>query len=248
MERDEFYSALYLAHHGVKGQKWGVRRYQNEDGSLTPAGERRQQRQIRKDMRVMSKMSPQAIAANNAIRLKYGNEAANKHAKQEHNKQLIKTGLKLAVGAAAVAGAAYAGKKFYDAHPDAINKVVSKVKDKIELGKRKAALADYKEEIKNRTEWDGGEAFKKRFSEDAAAVEKTFRERMANTAPSKPSVSAPVDYKKVAATRTSWDGGSAFRQSMANKSTSQTPQDYNAQIMETLNKMREMGRTGKKSK
>ena len=31
----------YLAHHGVKGQKWGVRRYQNEDGSLTPAGKRR---------------------------------------------------------------------------------------------------------------------------------------------------------------------------------------------------------------
>lgn len=28
----------YLAHHGVKGQKWGVRRYQNEDGSYTDAG------------------------------------------------------------------------------------------------------------------------------------------------------------------------------------------------------------------
>lgn len=31
----------YLAHHGVKGQKWGVRRYQNEDGSLTNAGKKR---------------------------------------------------------------------------------------------------------------------------------------------------------------------------------------------------------------
>lgn len=31
-----------LYHHGIKGQKWGVRRYQNEDGTLTDAGKRRQ--------------------------------------------------------------------------------------------------------------------------------------------------------------------------------------------------------------
>ena len=30
-----------LHHHGIKGQKWGVRRFQNEDGSLTPAGKKR---------------------------------------------------------------------------------------------------------------------------------------------------------------------------------------------------------------
>ena len=30
-----------LVHHGVKGQKWGRRRYQNADGSLTPAGKQR---------------------------------------------------------------------------------------------------------------------------------------------------------------------------------------------------------------
>lgn len=28
----------YLAHHGIEGQKWGRRRFQNEDGSLTPEG------------------------------------------------------------------------------------------------------------------------------------------------------------------------------------------------------------------
>lgn len=30
-----------LQHHGIKGQKWGVRRYRNEDGTLTPAGKKR---------------------------------------------------------------------------------------------------------------------------------------------------------------------------------------------------------------
>lgn len=29
-----------LYHYGIKGQRWGIRRYQNEDGSLTPEGER----------------------------------------------------------------------------------------------------------------------------------------------------------------------------------------------------------------
>ena len=32
----------YLSHHGIKGQKWGVRRFQNPDGTLTAEGRKRQ--------------------------------------------------------------------------------------------------------------------------------------------------------------------------------------------------------------
>ena len=34
----------YLAHHGILGMKWGIRRYQNEDGTLTEAGKKRYMR------------------------------------------------------------------------------------------------------------------------------------------------------------------------------------------------------------
>lgn len=35
-----------LYHHGIKGMRWGVRRYQNKDGTLTAAGKRRAARDM----------------------------------------------------------------------------------------------------------------------------------------------------------------------------------------------------------
>lgn len=53
----------YLAHHGIKGQKWGIRRYQNEDGSLTDEGK--------------SLYLKKVAAANNQLKaLKVGNKKA----------------------------------------------------------------------------------------------------------------------------------------------------------------------------
>ena len=37
-----------LYHHGVKGQRWGIRRYQNKDGSLTAYGKKRYTKELAK--------------------------------------------------------------------------------------------------------------------------------------------------------------------------------------------------------
>lgn len=36
-----YYESDALQHHGIKGMKWGVRRFQRKDGSYTPAGRKR---------------------------------------------------------------------------------------------------------------------------------------------------------------------------------------------------------------
>ena len=43
-----------LYHYGIKGQKWGVRRYQRKDGTLTPAGKKRAREDYAAEAKAMS--------------------------------------------------------------------------------------------------------------------------------------------------------------------------------------------------
>lgn len=58
-----------LYHYGVKGQKWGVRRYQYADGSLTPAGKKRRQSfQNQDSKRVASMMQMKVTEATRIVK------------------------------------------------------------------------------------------------------------------------------------------------------------------------------------
>ena len=82
------YEEEYLAHHGTKGQRWGVRRFQNSDGSLTAAGKLRYS--VDNGGRSISKKADPKSAAKEAAkleRLKIKEAAKNEKNKEKLEKQ-----------------------------------------------------------------------------------------------------------------------------------------------------------------
>lgn len=56
-------STNVIAHHGIKGQRWGVRRFQNYDGTLTKAGvEKYSREQYRKEEKAAGSSNPKSSA------------------------------------------------------------------------------------------------------------------------------------------------------------------------------------------
>lgn len=69
-----------IYHHGIRGQKWGVRRFQNPDGSLTARGKRHQKRAIN-GLKTLKTQEDSLAATYKYYKdlNKQGREAASKH-------------------------------------------------------------------------------------------------------------------------------------------------------------------------
>lgn len=81
-----------LQHHGTKGMKWGVRRFQNKDGSLTPLGEKRRSLgQTIHDYKVKRKRAKSLEKAR-------ATKEANKNAAEEEAKKAAERAKKLEAG------------------------------------------------------------------------------------------------------------------------------------------------------
>lgn len=95
---------LELSHAGIKGMKWGVRRYQNKDGSLTPAG-RKRYNSMSDDAKTAYNLKQKKVSSMSNAELKKLNERIR--LEQEYsrlNPSTINKGLKVAAGVAAGLG------------------------------------------------------------------------------------------------------------------------------------------------
>lgn len=97
---------IYLTHSGVKGMKWGIRRYQNKDGSLTPAG-RKRYGQRSSDSEVVSKLKTKKVSELSNDELRKVNERTrleNEYSKL--NPSAIKKGIAWVTATTAFLGTA----------------------------------------------------------------------------------------------------------------------------------------------
>jgi len=135
----QLFSDSYLEHHGILGMKWGVRRFQNKDGTLTPKGKKRYSDDYREakslEKKGIKNLSNEELSRlNERRRLEKEYKDYTSKGESYTKKALVDAGSKLAV-TAVKAAVIYAGVKYvkskYDLTPEKIAKGMVDVSGKI---------------------------------------------------------------------------------------------------------------------
>jgi len=142
----------YLAHYGVLGMKWGVRRYETADGHLTPAGKKRYGDDSPKHS-VKGNLH-RAAAANYNLNARTYDKLGNK-ALADLNRAAAKNSMQKAANADAKKAQKISAKN--EAYREKLSKKASKKADKYS-SRAKEAKANIKDLKKNGT---NSEAYKK---------------------------------------------------------------------------------------
>lgn len=120
-----------LYHYGVLGMRWGVRRYQNKDGSLTSAGRKHSKKTSSQHEDYVNAHSKKSVSAMSDAELRSRNNRLQMEQQYQNLTKKTSTGKKIVMGLISAAGTITAAQTAYKTYSKLGKRAGDVVVDKI---------------------------------------------------------------------------------------------------------------------